>query len=91
MLGEECLVGGALWLGQEAGLDDVEDVLEMVKDAELASDVLGMAARAVGQDQLAAGQSRDRSAKIGSPLRTSSPSFGTIRSMTARFGSESPL
>ena len=64
MLGEEILIGRAFGLRQEAGMDDVEDILELVEDAELAGDVLGVPNRAVGQDQLAAGQSRQRRAEF---------------------------
>ena len=60
VFGEKILVGRALGLRGEAGIDDVENVLEVMEDAELAGDVLGMAARAIGQDQLTAGQCRDR-------------------------------
>ena len=63
VLGEEVLIGRAFGLGGEASLHDVEDILEVMQDAELAGDVLGMAARAIGEDQLASRQRRDRSAE----------------------------
>ena len=56
---EEALVGRALGLRHEIRRRDVEHVLEMVEDAELGRDVLGVAARAVGEDQLAPGQALD--------------------------------
>ena len=40
-------------LGSSSERDDVEDFLEMVGDAEPLGDLLGMGARAVGQDELA--------------------------------------
>jgi hypothetical protein len=56
---EEPLVGRALRLRDEIGGGDVEHVLEMVEDAELGRDVLGVSARPVGEDQLAPRQPLD--------------------------------
>ena len=59
----EALIGLARRLRRQAGGDDVEYVVEMVEDAELARGALGMAAVAVGEDEFAARQLPDRSAQ----------------------------
>src|ERR1700694_4594719 len=48
-----------LW--PQPGGDDVEYPLEMRPNAEPLQDLVGMVGRAVGQDQLASGEFRDRS------------------------------
>ena len=68
MLFKEGLVGAPIGLGDEIRRRDVEDILESVEDAELAGDVFGVLARAVGEDQLAAGQFLDRLAEAGIEL-----------------------
>ena len=50
----------------EVGGGDVEDVGEMVGDAEPGQHVLGVAQRAVGEHQLAPGQSGERGIQLGS-------------------------
>ena len=55
----------ALRLGHELARGDVADVLEQVQHAELFGDALGVAARAVGEDELAAGQACDRGGQLG--------------------------
>src|SRR5262245_53570640 len=47
----------------ELGRDDVEHVIEVAVELETRQDGIGMSARAVGQDQLAPGQSLDRGAQ----------------------------
>ena len=61
--GQEFLVGlrRRLWL--EFGGDDVEHVLEMLSEAEPRQHGVGMAARAVGEDQLAARKTFERQAE----------------------------
>ena len=60
---QELVVGLRQRLWFELGRDDVEHVLEMGVDVEAAHHRVGMGARAVGEDQLAARQSLDRGAE----------------------------
>ena len=59
MLVEEALIGGGLGLRDEVGGDDVENILEHLVEAERLGGAQRVVARAIGQDQLAAGQGRD--------------------------------
>ena len=63
--GEEALVDLRLRLRFELGRSDVEHVVEVMFDFEPAQHRVGMRARAVGQDELAAGELRDRRAERG--------------------------
>ena len=65
---EEDVVGLAVGLGGEVRVREVEHVLEMVEDADLGRDRLGVLARAVGEDEPAPGQPLDRVAQGGVEL-----------------------
>jgi len=56
----EFLVGLARRLGVEPGGDDVEDVIEVIEDAELARGALGVSPVAIGEDEFAAWKLPDR-------------------------------
>src|SRR5262245_56233143 len=60
---EEAVVGLRRGLGLELGRDDVEHVLEMAFELKPREHRVGVAARAVGQDQLAPRQALDRRAQ----------------------------
>ena len=62
---EETHVGWGVGLGLELGGDDVEHVFEMVIEAKARQHRDGVAAGAVGEDQLAAGELLDRYAERG--------------------------
>ena len=62
---EEFLIGLRRRLRLQLGGDDVEHRLEMLPDAEPRQHRVDVIGRAVGQDQLAAGQLRDRCAHRG--------------------------
>ena len=62
---QEAVVGLRQRLRLEIGLVDVEHVLEMHVDVEPPHHGVGVRARAVGEDQLAAGQFLDRGAERG--------------------------
>ena len=59
MLVEKALIGRGLRLRDEIGGDDVENILEHFIKAERLGGAQGVVARAVGEDQLAAGQGGD--------------------------------
>ena len=62
---EEAVIGLRRGLRLELGRDDVEYVLEMVTDGETLHHGVGMLARAVGENELAARQFLDRGAERG--------------------------
>ena len=64
--GLEQVVGFGRRLGIQPGSDDVEDIIEVVEDAELPRRLLGMAAIAVGEDGLASGNWRIAAPSTGS-------------------------
>ena len=55
-LRDELAVGLHLGLGDEVGMHDVEDIAEVMGDADAGQDLLGMGHGPVGEDQLASGQ-----------------------------------
>ena len=61
--GEEAVVGLRQRFRLELGRDDVEHVLEMLVDGEPPHHRVGVLARAVGENELAAGQPLDRGAE----------------------------
>ena len=61
----EVVVAAGGGLRHIVGIADVEDALEALQHAELARHPLGMRARAVGEDELAAGQPVDGGGQLG--------------------------
>src|SRR5690606_18306027 len=56
---EETVIGGPFRLRHQAGRDNIENIVEIVEDSELARRAFGMAAITVGEDEATARQRFD--------------------------------
>ena len=60
MLIEKALISAGVWLGDEIGGDNIENIFKKMVDSDLLRGFQRMVAGAIGQDQLAARQGGDR-------------------------------